>query len=296
MPSCEHEGLIEMFRQSPDFAAELLKDNLGLPMPDTWNARVDSADLTDLLPTEFRADAVVTLTDGSAGERPALAVVVEVQLGRDKRKMWSWPAYLANLRSRTHCPVMLLVICPDAAVADECATPIDMGHPGWVLVPLVRGPRQVPVVVDPVDANNAAPMSVLSAAMHQDRPEIDKILRAVVTTLGNIDPDHAIRYSEIMFAVLRTDARNRWEALMTTQSFKFQSAYANRLRAEGRVEGRVEGQAEGEAKAVLRMLDARGIAVPEDVRERIIKCSDLDQLDTWVIRAATANTIENLFA
>lgn len=65
---------------------------------------------------------------------------------------------------------------------------------------------------------------------------------------------------------------------------------------QGRAEGRVEGRAEGEAAAVLTVLNARGIAVPEDAHARITECKDLDQLDTWIRRAATADTIDDLFA
>ncbi|MGI9004491.1 MAG: hypothetical protein ACR2GH_23045, partial [Pseudonocardia sp.] len=55
------------------------------------------------------------------------------------------------------------------------------------------------------------------------------------------------------------------------------------------------GKAEGEARAVLAVLDARGIDVPPDARARIAECSDLDQLDVWVRRAVTAETVHDLF-
>jgi len=53
--------------------------------------------LTDLTPTEYRADAVVTLT---AGDSPVLAVVVEAQLRADAHKRRTWPAYIATLHAR----------------------------------------------------------------------------------------------------------------------------------------------------------------------------------------------------
>lgn len=53
-----------------------------------------------------------------------------------------------------------------------------------------------------------------------------------------------------------------------------------------------EGQAEGEATAVL---DARQVAVPDDIRDRITACTHLDQLVTWIRRAVTANTVHDLF-
>jgi hypothetical protein len=35
--------------------------------------------------------------------------------------------------------------------------------------------------------------------------------------------------------------------------------------------------------------------VPDDARTRITECSDLNQLDTWIRRAATAESIDDLF-
>jgi hypothetical protein len=130
MPSTLHEALIEMFRNRPSLAAELLGGALGVDLPAYHVARLESGDLPDLTPTEYRADVVVALTNA---ETPVLAVVVEVQLGRDKGKRWSWPVYLATLRARLRCPAVLLVVCADNATAAWCAVPIELGHPGWTL-------------------------------------------------------------------------------------------------------------------------------------------------------------------
>jgi hypothetical protein len=56
-----------------------------------------------------------------------------------------------------------------------------------------------------------------------------------------------------------------------------------------------QGRVEGSAAAVLTVLDARRIEVPADARARITSCKDLDQLDSWLRRAATANSIDELF-
>jgi hypothetical protein len=36
--------------------------------------------------------------------------------------------------------------------------------------------------------------------------------------------------------------------------------------------------------------------VPEDQRKRIESCSDIPTLDRWIVRAATAPTIDEVFA
>jgi hypothetical protein len=82
---------------------------------------------------------------------------------------------------------------------------------------------------------------------------------------------------------------------MSTQTYEYLSEYARKFVAQGKAVGKAEGTAEGEARAVLAFLDARGIAVPDDVRSRISECRDLDQLDTWVRRAATVGSVYDLF-
>jgi hypothetical protein len=54
------------------------------------------------------------------------------------------------------------------------------------------------------------------------------------------------------------------------------------------------GEARGEARAVLTVLDARGVAVPADARERILACVDLTQLDVWLHRALIATTADGV--
>lgn len=301
MPSIRHEGLVEMFRQRPELAAWLLRGVFGLRLPAYRNIRVESPDLSEPDSLERRADAVAAFTDGAG--RPVLAVVVEVQLRASKDKQWSWPHYLAKLRARLTCAVMLLVVTPNVAAAEACAVEIEMGHPGWVLRPLVCGPRQVPVVTDIGQTAQMPEVAMLSAMMHSSRPEYAAILDTLQVALAATDRDRAVQYAEIVLAVLPKAARQYWEELMSTGTFQFQSAYARRLRAEGRAEGeasgrakgRAEGRAEGEARLVLAVLGARGFEVPEEVRARITGCSDPDQLEAWGRRAAVIHSIEELF-
>ncbi|MGH3614289.1 MAG: hypothetical protein ACRDRK_17210 [Pseudonocardia sp.] len=289
MPSGLHEALVEMFRYRPSLAAELLGDALGMDLPAYQQVRVESGELTDLAPTEYRADVVVVL---SAAESAVLAVVVEAQLGRDRDKRWSWPVYLATLRARLRCPTVLLVVCVEAATAAWCATPIELGHPGWALSPLVLGPDRVPVVTDVDEAGRVPELAVLSAMAHGSHPDRDKVLHALLGALAAVDQERATLYSDVVLAALPVAARRYLEALMTTRTYEYQSDFVRRYVFQGRAEGR----AEGKAVAVLTILDARGIDVPEDARTRITGCFDLDQLDTWVRRAVTANSIHDLFA
>ena len=149
MPSMAHEILVDLFKNRPALAAELLAEALGLTLPAYTEARLVSIDLTEIRPAEYRADVVVVLLDGDI---PVRVLVVEVQLKIDPRKRFTWPHYTMGARARHGCPVSLLIVAPDPDVATWCAEPIETGIPGFVLRPPVLGREAVPVVTDLADA------------------------------------------------------------------------------------------------------------------------------------------------
>ncbi len=51
-----------------------------------------------------------------------------------------------------------------------------------------------------------------------------------------------------------------------------------------------EGEAKGEASSILAVLAARDIPVSDALRERILTCTDIAVLDTWIRRAVVATT------
>jgi len=168
---------------------------------------------------------------------------------------------------------------------------------------MVVGPDRVPVVTDVEHAGRAPELAVLSAIAHGGDPNRTKVLDAVVAALATVDPDRGGLYCDLVLAVLPEAAQRYLEGLMATGTYEYRSDFARRYFFEGKAEGRAEGEAageaagkaEGEARAVLAVLDARGIDVPPDARARIAECSDLDQLDIWVRRAVTAETVHDLF-
>jgi hypothetical protein len=53
-------------------------------------------------------------------------------------------------------------------------------------------------------------------------------------------------------------------------------------------------EARGVAKSILKILEARGIAVSPAQREEILGCTDLEQLDRWLLRAGVANSTDEI--
>ncbi|MEH1130227.1 hypothetical protein [Micromonospora sp. CPCC 206061] len=214
--------------------------------------------------------------------------MIEAQLRIDARKRLSWPAYVATLHARLGCPVVLFVVCPVQAVADWCTPAIVIGPPGSMLTPVALGPAQVPVITDQKTARRVPELAVLSALAHGDSPNPTPIFDALLSALDVIDHDHANLYTDLILAVLPAAARDCLEELMTTTSHRYQSDFARRYFSEG--------EARGEANAVLAVLAARGIEVPDRIRTTIASCTDLDRLALWIRRAATANKIEDVDA
>ena len=101
MPSMAHEILVDLFKNRPSLAAEILIEVLGISLPDYSEARIAPADLTEIQPAEYRADIVVILFYNG---NPVRVVIVEVQLAADPQKRLSWPAYVTVARAAHGCP------------------------------------------------------------------------------------------------------------------------------------------------------------------------------------------------
>jgi len=89
-------------------------------------------------------------------------------------------------------------------------------------------------------------------------------------------------------------ARALLEEFMTTAAHRRDSEFAREFMSGAKAEWRAEGKAEGEAGALLAILDARHIQVPDGVRADILACTDTTQLEAWIRRAATAETIQDV--
>ena len=293
MPSSPHVAVLELFRTRPILAAELLRDALNAPIPEFESVRVSEADLTTLAPTEYHADLVLLLEPAGGGS-PCGAVIVEAQLHRSSRKRWSWPAYVTGLRARLRCQVALLVVTNDPVVARWAARPIPIGHPGLVLTPLVLGPGNVPVLRDEAEALHAPDLAVLSFVLNAKRPDAAQLAAVALSAARQLDAERASLYFDFVFASVQGTARLALEALMAAKNYEYQSDFAKRYFGQGKAEGKAEGNAEGEARAVLTVLAARGIDVPDNARARILECTDIAQLDAWLARAVTASSASDV--
>jgi hypothetical protein len=285
MPSLPHELTLALFRECPELASYLLREVLGVPLPRYTEVRVEEADFTQIAPIEFRADLVLTLRD----KTPVLGVVLEMQRKMDERKRYTWLVYVAVLRARIEKDVVLLVITDDVAVAAWAAAPIVSG-PGSVQAVYVIGPKGVPWVRTAEEARRLPELAVLSALAHGNEPAGLEVLLPTLEAVAALDEGRKKFYTDAILVALNEATRQALEKEMQTGKYEYKSEFARSYIAQGRA----EGEAKGEAKALLTLLAARGIEVDDKTRETILSCTDLEQLDRWIVRSANASSLADV--
>ncbi len=233
VPSFLHEILVELFRQRPALGIELLGSGAGIRLEGATAERA-SIDLSQVAPTEYRSDALTVLR--SPAGKAVAAVIVEVQLWNDEDKRRTWPLYVAAARASYDCPAMLLVLAPERAVAQWASQPIELGHPGFALHPIVIDYAHVPRICDAATACTAPELAVLSAMAH---PELETA-EAVRPALAGLPEDQQKLYWDVIWSGLPELVRLMLEARMI-KGYEYQSDFARKYVAQGREEGREEG-------------------------------------------------------
>jgi hypothetical protein len=111
----------------------------------------------------------------------------------------------------------------------------------------------------------------------------------VLPAVQGLDDDRAKFYYDLVYNSLNEAARHALETMM--KGYEYQSDFARKYLAQGRTEGR----AEEAARAVLTVLRARGLMVPDVVRERLLAERDPERLERWLEKAAVASSTAALF-
>jgi hypothetical protein len=279
MPTGEHESPIALAKLDPGLMTWLLAHLFGVKVPDYHHARARPTDVRVLVPRTYHADGMLLYCD--AADQPVLAVVLEVQRSWDKTKRWTWKLYVAQLEAELTVNAALVVYIPNPALARRYRDMFELEGLSLPLRPFIFTPHEVPLVIDVELARASPALVVLSVICHGGEAGVDAAFPAIAEALRALGPKKAILYYDIVLAGLPRAPRTRWEAYMSTT---VGSEYRSELLRE--VDAR--GEARGEAGAVLTVLDARGVPVPEAIREQILACTDLTQLDTWLRRATTA--------
>ncbi len=280
MVSFDHEILVDLFRENGTLAVELLRSCAGVTVD---YARVEPAsiDLTQVVPVEYRADTVAILRDRA--NRPVTGLIVEVQRKADRDKRLTWPVYVAALRAQLDCPAVLLVVAPKPAVAAWARRPIELGHPGFRLTPLVIGFADVPHVRDRTAASRLPELAMLSVMAH---PELE-IAEVAVEAILQLPEDRIRLYLDIILRALPAKLRRTLEARM--QRYEYQSDFARKYYGQGLEEGRQEGRERLQA-AVVALARTKLKTVSDDDLATIAAITDLRVLTELVTSLGQARS------
>jgi hypothetical protein len=121
------------------------------------------------------------------------AIVVDVQEHIDASKPWIWPLYATATFAALRCPTALVVIAPDPHVARWVRAPgsTDEDRLNQLVRPIVLSYRDVPRVVEAVEARRHPELALLSALAHPCR----EVVAAAAVGLASLeDRARARRY------------------------------------------------------------------------------------------------------
>jgi len=308
MPSVEHDGVVELFRDNPRLAPRVLEEFCGTHVPPYADVRVADAQMTELIPVEFRADLVLELVDSTG--KCISAIVLESQFDIKPRKLFTWPVYVSVCRAERECPTALLVVAVDENVATWANDVIDLGFGRSGLRPIILGPAVLPKITDQETARRDRELSVLSAMAHGNGPEGLAVLLASLAALEGLERELAAVYFEVIWKGLRGPMQKALEARImerqTRRDVKF-PPFIERLIEEGVLrgelkgfhDGELQGELKGQLKALrenlFRFVQRRNILLTSEQSERIRACEDRTLLDRWLDNVLDATTADEVF-
>jgi hypothetical protein len=155
----------------------------------------------------------------------------------------------------------------------------------------VLGPEGVPIVTDPQKAERFPELAVMSVMAHgrgdvQTAVKIATLAAQAANAAEALDTDMQALYLDLIETALGEAARKAFAMIPETYQFSGPSF----------LKGQAVGEARGEANAVLAFLETRGLAPTEEQRQRVLACTDLEQLNSWVRRAVTLSDVDELFS
>ncbi|MGW2910021.1 hypothetical protein ACWC9X_06140 [Streptomyces asoensis] len=286
MVNSSHEAMHRIFQEYPGLFTGVSKV-LGLPFVPPKRVTVLPTDLTEIQPVERRVDTLLRFE----GDEPML-LAVEAQSAKDPDKPASWAYYLSFLYTKYKIPPLLLVVCQDRTTAEWAARPMVLGPEQWpslTLRPLVVGPHNMPLITDPDEARADLALAALSAITHAKAPAVGGILKTLSTALHDAPETVVVTIIEFIAQGLGNNRRaaELWRNLVAVDLSPYKSYIFEEFRDEGR--------AQRGAEDIVLVLEARGLDVSDEIRERVTGCDDPDLLRDWLTRAVTVSSAEAIF-
>jgi len=186
--------------------------------------------------------------------------------------------------------VSLLVIATTREVGRWAARPIDLGHPGFRLNPIVLDFDHMPRVTDLEVARSSPELAVLSALAHQDAETAE----AALLGMAALPDDQQKLYWDLILAALPDTARHVLEAMML-KNYEYQSDFARKYYSEGREEGREQGRRDERLAIVRELLIVKFGPLSPPIEERLAAAS-YAELGEVGKRLLAAESLDAVFA
>lgn len=149
------------------------------------------------------------------------------------------------------------------------------------------------------EAQRRPELAVLAALAHARSRDAVELAQRALRAAEGLDEEHAGLYWDRILDALSQSDRITLETRMSIGKIEYKSDFARRYYGagltEGEARGEARGKAEGKAEALLAVLRARGVALSQGERERILACEDTKKLDVWIERAVVATRAAELF-
>jgi hypothetical protein len=286
MASLIHTALVELLEAHPDALAYLL-ELAGSPpsgplLPITGTR-------TKVMTLERRVDRAFLVGDSKP---PEAFILAEVQLDPDDDKFYAWALYVELARTRYRCEGALVVLTTSEGVRRWIARTI---VPRTGKYGTLRGLEPTVIALDQIDPSlllrpDRTYLAMLAVAGHAALPDAEEIAEAAVDlTFGNLAKPFAAEQLDVILGMVNEALRASLESRIM-EHHEYRSELFRGIYEKGEAEGETRGEARGEARGILAVLGARGIPVSDAIRERILGCSDIALLDTWIRRAAVVST------
>jgi hypothetical protein len=281
MPGIAHEAVVEVLQNEPALVATLLRD-VGIGLPADLTPIIADSNLSVRDPDrkkQYTADNVFVFRS-EGGKK--VVVIVEVQSeAPDHNRALAWPAYACVARNKHDCDVSFMAFGLTEEAVRGCSQTIKTGHLDFNLKPYATGYG----LLRPIAPRFAPELAVLHVVTQTTDMTSYAAQMRVLEALALAPPDRRASYIRIVRAVVSETVSDELEQLMQT------------VIKDPFIDGLIEdGKAKGEANAILLVLAARKLQVTAAERERIMGCIDLAQLNDWITRAVTADSVDALFA
>jgi predicted transposase YdaD len=101
-----------------------------------------------------------------------------------------------------------------------------------------------------------------------------------------------LRFKGAKFGKSATISGGEKKMMTLTEKWKMEGWMVGK--AEGKMEGKIEGKIEGKKEVLIKLIQLKFGAVPEDLEKVIHECNNLEELDKILTKVALANSIEEI--